>query len=108
MAKTVTNTEDVLHPSIGRDDLTEAAREPEGDLTGEGFGSYYPGPLVEKEDRSLLNETDAVHHPDNAVSVDPRRDVITGVPDPWANPNARDFRMDPPTYEPGDLREVEE
>jgi len=97
---------DPTRPVLERSDLAESAREPLDSHEGEGFGSYYPGPLTDDEEATLLDTTDATNIPDDDVTpedrdnrphADVRQTELSGHTDPWPNESTRDFRREPGT-----------
>lgn len=95
MANRADDVEQVLNPELKREDLAPQAREPKGDHAAAGFGSYYPGPLEQREDAPLLGQPDPnLDDEEEAHLQVPREAVVSGTDDPWPSAEARDFRRD--------------
>ncbi len=88
----------VTNPSLSREDLTPAAREPLEDHSGQGWGAFYSGPHTENADRPLLDQLDVPGAPDPEDDSNPRQVAHAPGGDPWGNPSSRDFRREPYDY----------
>ena len=103
-----TTDKHVQNPGVSRDDLTEAAREPQEDHAGAGWGAWGRDQVAQDDDdKSLMEVLDVAG--DNqrsaergaATSVPPR-----DVPSPLLNPTAHDIRKD--THDTDEVRMASE
>lgn len=95
MADRREDVERVLNPELKREDIAPQAREPKGEHAGAGFGSYYPGPLKQREDAPLLGQPDPTLDDEQKENLQvPREAVMSGTEDAWPSAEARDFRSD--------------
>ena len=91
--------------SLSRDQLTPVAREPKGDASAEGWGSYDRFPIEDREDEPVLGDTRLKpddQSPDGVEPVHPKLNDTQG----WPSNEARDFRRD--DYDPGSVRPATE
>ena len=88
--------EKVLNPELNREGLAPQSREPRGEHSSDGFGSYYPGPLEQREDAPLLGHSAPEHEDedDREHRQVPREAVVSGTEDAWPSAEARVFRWD--------------
>lgn len=81
----------IAHPVLQREDLTAVAREPLEETAGAGFGSYYEGPQVDREDATVLS-------PERMSKVDgemePVRATYPTSETGWESHESRDFRRE--------------
>lgn len=94
MAQSRVDAEEVLNPQYTRDQLEPEAREPVDSGEGEGFGSYYPGPLVEREEKPLLDTERIERAPERANGIEVTHAGFPDETDPWGSQESRDFRRE--------------
>lgn len=91
--------------SLSREQLTPVAREPKGDATAEGWGSYDRFPIEDREDEPVLGDTRLKPDDRSPSGVEPVHPTLVDT-QAWPTSEARDFRRD--EYTPECVRPVTE
>jgi hypothetical protein len=86
----------IQNPQLSREDLAPEARSARDTASGLGFGSAYPGPLVDRPDEPRLGDA-------ADAAGEPLRTALPDEPDAPPSPVARYARDDDPY--PGVARE---
>ena len=77
---------------VDRESLVPAAREPEEDSRGAGFGSHYPGPVEQHRDAPLLGTR--VPGEEDVEPAVPQRSALPEASGPWLSEVDRDIRRE--------------